>query len=90
MNVGQLRTTLEAAPDAGLHRMLPGGEFVPDHFHVTEVGRVQKDFITCGRTSRSSATCVLQIMFLVARQVAPPVDSEGNCLGRFETEQSKP
>ena len=60
MNVGQLRTALERTPDAGLHLMLPGGEFVPAHFHVTEVGRVHKDFIDCGGTTRSTTTCVLQ------------------------------
>ena len=61
MNVGQLRTMLAQSPDAGLHLMLPDGEFVPPHFHVTEVGRVQKDFIDCGGTTRSSVTCLLQV-----------------------------
>ena len=32
----------------------------PDHFHVTEVGRVQKSFIDCGGTRRESVSCVLQ------------------------------
>src|SRR6476620_7681013 len=41
--------------------MLPDGSFVPAHFHVTEVGRVQKDFIDCGGTVRSSTACVLQV-----------------------------
>src|SRR5947209_19008926 len=41
--------------------MLPDGDFVPAHFHVTEVGRVQKDFIDCGGTVRSTTTCVLQV-----------------------------
>ena len=27
---------------------LPDGQFVPGHFHVTEVGKVTKDFIDCG------------------------------------------
>ncbi len=40
--------------------MLPGGEFVPAHFHVTEVGRVTKDFIDCGGTRRATSACVLQ------------------------------
>ncbi|MBN9521759.1 hypothetical protein J0H58_25125 [bacterium] len=46
---------------APLHLMLPDGAFVPAHFHVTEVGRVQKDFIDCGGTVRSSVACVLQV-----------------------------
>lgn len=41
--------------------MLPDGRFVPGHFHVTEVGRVQKDFIDCGGTRRSTTSCVLQV-----------------------------
>jgi len=61
MNVGQLRTTLAEVPNAGLHLMLPNGDFVPAHFHVTEVARVQKDFIDCGGTTRSAVSCVLQV-----------------------------
>ncbi len=58
--LSQLRTALRDRPDAPLHLMLPGGEFIAAHFHVTEVGRVQKDFLDCGGTRRTSATCVLQ------------------------------
>lgn len=61
MNLSELRAVLAKAPDAGLHLMLPGGEFVPAHFHVTEVGRVQKDFIDCGGIMRSAVTCLLQV-----------------------------
>ena len=61
MTIGELRSLLAQAPDAGLHLMLPGGEFVPAHFHVTEVGRVQKDFIDCGGTMRSTASGLLQV-----------------------------
>lgn len=31
---------------------LPNGELVPNHFHVTEVGKVMKHFIDCGGTVR--------------------------------------
>jgi hypothetical protein len=41
--------------------MLPDHSFVPAHFHVTEVGRVHKDFIDCGGTVRSTTACVLQV-----------------------------
>jgi hypothetical protein len=61
MTVEELLTVLSGNTDAGLHMMLPGGEFVPAHFHVTEVGRVQKDFIGCGGTVRSATACVLQV-----------------------------
>ena len=61
MTLTALRDLLAAHPAAGLHFMLPDGDFVPAHFHVTEVGRVQKDFIDCGGTTRSATTCVLQV-----------------------------
>jgi hypothetical protein len=60
MTVNELLTVLSDNPGAALHLMLPDGEFVPAHFHVTEVGRVQKDFIDCGGTVRSAVACVLQ------------------------------
>ncbi len=60
MTVKQLTQLLEANSDSLLHIMLPSGEFIPDHFHVTEVGRVQKSFIDCGGTRRESVSCVLQ------------------------------
>ena len=31
---------------------LPSGEYVPEHFHVTEIGLVSKHFIDCGGTER--------------------------------------
>ena len=61
MTVNELHAALSASETDGLHLMLPGGEFVPAHFHVTEVGRVQKDFIDCGGTHRSAVTCLLQV-----------------------------
>ena len=36
-------------------------EFVPEHFHVTEVGCIQKDFIDCGGTARSEKTIGFQL-----------------------------
>jgi len=60
MTVNELHAALSAS-EGGLHLMLPGGEFVPAHFHVTEVGRVQKDFIDCGGTQRSAVSCLLQV-----------------------------
>lgn len=61
MTVAELRAALLAGPDQPLHLMLPDGDFVPAHFHITEVGRVQKDFIDCGGTARSAVTCLLQV-----------------------------
>lgn len=40
---------------------LPNGELVPSHFHVTEVGKIQKDFIDCGGTVRSESVANFQL-----------------------------
>jgi hypothetical protein len=61
MNLDAFIAVLTENPDVALHLMLPDGSFVPAHFHVTEVGRVQKDFIDCGGTRRSTTACVLQV-----------------------------
>ncbi|AVR47026.1 hypothetical protein C7S20_18210 [Christiangramia fulva] len=31
---------------------LPDGSLVPKHFHITEIGKIQKDFIDCGGSLR--------------------------------------
>jgi hypothetical protein len=61
MTVKEFCTALAANPNAKMHWMLPDNSFVPAHYHITEVGRVQKDFIDCGGTVRSSTACVLQV-----------------------------
>ena len=60
MIVKQVAELLTTHPDAPLHVMLPSGEFLPEHFHITEVGRVQKSFVDCGGTRRESVSCLLQ------------------------------
>lgn len=40
---------------------LPNGETVPSHFHVTEIGRIQKDFIDCGGTVRKEEMVNFQL-----------------------------
>ena len=61
MIVKQLIQVLESHSEFPLQISLPSGEFVPEHFHVTEVGRVQKTFIDCGGTRRESVACVIQV-----------------------------
>jgi hypothetical protein len=38
----------------------PDGDAIEPHFHVTEIGRVQKDFVDCGGTVRRTVCCLLQ------------------------------
>lgn len=40
---------------------LPNGELVPNHFHVTEVGKVSKNFIDCGGTVRNEEVVNFQL-----------------------------
>lgn len=40
---------------------LPNGELVPNHFHVTEVGKVTKHFIDCGGTIRNEEVANFQL-----------------------------
>lgn len=40
---------------------LPNGELVPNHFHVTEVGQINKRFIDCGGTLRNESVVNFQL-----------------------------
>jgi len=40
---------------------LPNGDLVPNHFHVTEVGKVSKHFIDCGGTVRKEEVANFQL-----------------------------
>ena len=60
MNLKDLKAHLAASPEKLVQLILPGGSTVPQHFHVTEVGQVQKDFIDCGGEVRNSTVCLIQ------------------------------
>lgn len=40
---------------------LPNGELVPGHFHVTEVGQIEKRFIDCGGVIRNEKVVNFQL-----------------------------
>ncbi|SOU85912.1 DUF6428 family protein [Tenacibaculum dicentrarchi] len=40
---------------------LPNGELVPNHFHVTEVGKITKNFIDCSGTVRNEEVVNFQL-----------------------------
>lgn len=40
---------------------LPNGTLVPTHFHVTEVGKINKQFIDCGGTVRNETKVNFQL-----------------------------
>lgn len=39
----------------------PNGNFVPKHFHITEVGLINKHFIDCGGTVRTKKSISFQV-----------------------------
>jgi hypothetical protein len=61
MKLDELLAIVTDRPSSAIKLRLPDETFVPAHFHVTEVGRVHKDFIDCGGKVRSTTACVLQV-----------------------------
>ena len=51
MKLSEIKSILEKAETIGFQ--LPDGTLVPNHFHVTEVGKVTKHFIDCGGVVRN-------------------------------------
>lgn len=60
MTTAEFLSHLRSHPDKPLCFILPDGGLIPAHFHITEVGHVQKRFIDCGGTRRTLETCLLQ------------------------------
>ena len=73
MDVSTFCSTITAHPDRPLRIEVVGGAPLAAHFHVTEVGRVTKEFVDCGGTPRTEVRCVLQT--LVAGDVDHRLDS---------------
>lgn len=44
---------------------LPNGTRVPSHFHITEVGKIEKNFIDCGGVIRNESLVSFQIWYSV-------------------------
>lgn len=59
MKLSAIKNTLSRLDKVAFQ--LPNGEFVPSHFHVTEVGVIQKRFIDCGGTLRSETVVNFQL-----------------------------
>ncbi len=59
MNLSQIKSILEEVNTISFR--LPNGELVPNHFHVTEVGKIKKNFIDCGGTVRNEEVINFQL-----------------------------
>ena|SRR5438874_5193421 len=60
MTLRNLRTALEANPNTLPRFVLPDGDYIPAHAHVTEVGHVVRNFIDCGGLIGREEKAVLQ------------------------------
>lgn len=54
--IKQILTTVET-----VNFQLPDGNFVPEYFHVTEVGLITKNFIDCGGVVRNETVVNFQL-----------------------------
>jgi hypothetical protein len=59
MKLSEIKTQLNKV--SGVNFLLPNGTFVPQHFHITEVGLVTKNFIDCGGTVRNESVANFQL-----------------------------
>jgi hypothetical protein len=60
LRISEFKAALAAAPSLPLTVVWTDGEPIEAHFHITEIGRVQRDFVDCGGTIRQTVTCLLQ------------------------------
>jgi hypothetical protein len=60
VKTGDLQSALAAGGDLPVRFLLPDGGLVPAHAHVTEVGRVDREFLDCGGERRKTSFCCLQ------------------------------
>lgn len=59
MTLSEIKTILPLLHEVNFK--LPNGAFVPQHFHVTEVGTITKKFIDCGGTVREENVINFQL-----------------------------
>lgn len=62
MNITEFRQVVADHPDHDLRFVLDNGHAIAAHFHITEVGRVEKRFVDCGGKPRQTTTCALQTL----------------------------
>ncbi|WP_269236346.1 DUF6428 family protein [Flavobacterium flavigenum] len=59
MKLSEIKNLLQTVETVNFQ--LPNGNFVPEHFHVTEVGLITKNFIDCGGTVRKETVVNFQL-----------------------------
>lgn len=61
MKLSEFKSILEGLEQ--LNFRLPNGEYIPTHFHITEVGFCTKHYIDCGGIVRDKNTVQIQIWY---------------------------
>jgi hypothetical protein len=59
MKISEIKTSLNGLDTVEF--VLPNGDTVPEHFHVTEIGLIDKKFIDCGGTVREEKLINFQL-----------------------------
>ncbi|WP_372754131.1 DUF6428 family protein [Mariniflexile sp.] len=59
MILSEVKSALKQLKQIGFQ--LPNGTLVPNHFHVTEIGKITKKFIDCGGTLREESVVNFQL-----------------------------
>ena len=59
MKLSEIKEVLKTVETVNFE--LPNGNFVPEYFHVTEVGLITKNFIDCGGTVRKETVVNFQL-----------------------------
>lgn len=59
MKLSEIKNLLSSAETVAF--VLPNGTYVPEHFHVTEVGLISKNFIDCGGVVRKETVVNFQL-----------------------------
>jgi len=61
MKLSEFKRQLEQAAEFAIQ--LPNGEFVPNHFHITEMGIINKKYTDCGNTFREENYFTFQLWY---------------------------
>jgi len=84
MNLQELKDSLQQRDEITF--ILPSGEYVPPHFHVTEVGKSSKLYVDCGGTVRAEEfitftdrNLLIGICFWAALAAGVRVDKQCAC-----------
>jgi hypothetical protein len=93
MKLSAFKAALDQNPELYLAILLPSGNNVPAHFHITEVGRTEKKFVDCGGKLRDLAFASLQVWVaddvdhrLPAAKLSLIIDKAAALLGQDDPE----